>query len=112
MPLISMKRLFYPKWWLQATGYFDTLKGRFGPDSILFAPSPAGPSAEAAEEQTSSSLRYYAGILLTSAVSCLVTLSLMHYYMSLTSGNGLMGAAKGGLFSRRADYAPIPDASL
>ena len=46
MPLISVcVSLLVPP---QATGYFDTLKGQFGPGSILFAPNP---SSEAAEEQ-------------------------------------------------------------
>jgi dipeptidase len=39
-PHITMKRLFYPLWWLQMTGYFDSHINS-GPDTIMFAPSPA-----------------------------------------------------------------------
>lgn len=46
-PQIMMKRLFYPKWWLQATGYFNQ-HGNFGPGVILFAPNP-NPDTDTAE---------------------------------------------------------------
>jgi hypothetical protein len=61
-PMISMKRLFYPKWWLEATGYF-LHKGNFGPNVILFAP-------DAAQQPTMS---YGAAVLLTAALSSLAT---------------------------------------
>jgi len=38
-PSISMHKLFYPKWWLEATGYFDN-KITAGPGVLMFAPSP------------------------------------------------------------------------
>uniref|UniRef100_A0A7S3H5K0 Dipeptidase n=1 Tax=Spumella elongata TaxID=89044 RepID=A0A7S3H5K0_9STRA len=123
MPEIMMRRLFYPKWWLQATGYFETLKGQFGPGVILFAPNPTagsantGVDADAAEAQTSSNLGYYAGLFLTSLLSCVLTMVAMHYYLKSTAtpnNNIGAGSAVSKLFfnSRRADYAPIPDANL
>jgi hypothetical protein len=36
---IAMKRLFYPAWWLKATGYFDS-KINTGPGVIMFSPGP------------------------------------------------------------------------
>jgi dipeptidase len=38
-PNIQMKKLFYPKWWLEATGYFNN-KINAAPGVILFSPSP------------------------------------------------------------------------
>lgn len=67
--------------------------------------------------QTSSNLAYYAGLLLTSLLSCALTMLGMHYYLASTATpNNNIGAssAVSKLFfnSRRADYAPIPDANL
>ena len=36
-----MHKLFYPKWWLDLTGYFKS-KINSGPGVILFAPGPDG----------------------------------------------------------------------
>jgi hypothetical protein len=36
---IAMKRLFYPAWWLNATGYFNS-KINTGPGVIMFSPGP------------------------------------------------------------------------
>lgn len=36
---VVMHKLFYPKWWLEATGYFDN-KITAGPGVLMFAPSP------------------------------------------------------------------------
>lgn len=39
---VTIKRMFYPRWWLQAVGFFDVGGNK---DGILFAPAPAAPSA-------------------------------------------------------------------
>jgi len=67
--------------------------------------------------QTSSNLGYYTGLFLTSLLSCVLTMVAMHYYLKSTATpNNHVGAgsAVSKLFfnSRRADYAPIPDANL
>lgn len=67
--------------------------------------------------QTSSNLGYYAGLFLTSLLSCVLTMVAMHYYLKSTAtpnNNIGAGSAVSKLFfnSRRADYAPIPDANL
>jgi len=36
---ITMKKLFYPKWWLEAVGYFDSTPNR-DPKAIMFAANP------------------------------------------------------------------------
>ena len=40
---IRMKKLFYPKWWLDAVGYFNN-KPQTGPDVIMFQPTPGSSS--------------------------------------------------------------------
>ena len=44
-PNIRMRKLFYPKWWLQATNYYNN-PGHFGPGVNLFAPNPTAPTAD------------------------------------------------------------------
>ena len=39
-PKINMNKLFYPKWWLDVSGYFLSRPNPMGPDTILFGPSP------------------------------------------------------------------------
>mmetsp|Transcript_4731 Transcript_4731/g.6492 ORF Transcript_4731/g.6492 Transcript_4731/m.6492 type:complete len:670 (+) Transcript_4731:1-2010(+) len=43
-PSLVMKRLFYPKWWLDLTGYWKNA-AVIGPDVILFDSNPAGSEA-------------------------------------------------------------------
>lgn len=38
-PVIGITRMFYPEWWLKATGFFE-IKGIRDKDTILFQPSP------------------------------------------------------------------------
>lgn len=92
-PLITMKRLFYPKWWLQASGYFDRLHGHFGPDAILFAPSPLG-----------SSVGYYAGLLFTALVSGAASVAVVLYVLQRQQQGKLHGAS---VFAARHEYTPI-----
>ncbi|RYY72446.1 hypothetical protein EON63_20840 [archaeon] len=40
-PSIHMQKLFYPKWWLDTTGYFTHPPNK-GEGVILFAPQPEG----------------------------------------------------------------------
>jgi hypothetical protein len=91
-PLITMKRLFYPKWWLQATGYFEH-HGNFGPGVILFEPSPTEVSAQAA------SISYSAAMVLTAVVSSILTVMGTLYYVRSREG-------------KRHEYAPIPSVTL
>ena len=39
-PKIQMNKLFYPKWWLETSGYFNSVPNPMGPDTILFGRSP------------------------------------------------------------------------
>ena len=97
-PDINMKRLFYPKWWLEATGYFEH-KGQFGPDAILFAPSPTSSNS------ASASLSYYSGLILTSVISSIATAALVMYYFQQQGGGKVqMGA---GMYVPRHEYTPI-----
>lgn len=41
---IVMEKMFYPRWWLNATGYFNNHPD-FGPDTLLFASHPEGSSS-------------------------------------------------------------------
>jgi hypothetical protein len=43
-PTIQIKRLFYPRWWLEATGFFDHPGNK---DGILFSPNNGGVSDSA-----------------------------------------------------------------
>lgn len=121
-PLITMKRFFYPKWWLEATGYFEH-KGVFGPDTILFAPTPGSGSAAAGTGAgtgvavspvevgaTTSDAGWYAGLMMTAVLSSLATMAVVLYVLQ-REGKGAMHL--GGLelpkaFSgARHEYTPI-----
>ncbi len=39
-PNIKMVKMFYPKWWLNITGYFGN-PPNFGPGVLMFQPSPS-----------------------------------------------------------------------
>jgi len=69
---INMQKLFYPKWWLEATGYFAD-KPEKGPDTIMFASNPL-----TAEPPTTTS---FATVLLTAFVSSALTVALGLYYL-------------------------------
>ena len=89
-PSIVMRKLFYPKWWLEATGYF-LHKGNFGPGVILFEPTP--------ETATSSSaLSYTATMVLVAVCSSLVTVLGVMYVLHRQN--------------KRHEYAPIPSANV
>ncbi len=88
-PSIVMKKLFYPKWWLEATGYF-LHHGNFGPGIILFDPAPAA---------AHSSLSYTASLVLTAVASSLITVLVAMYVMNLRQ-------------SKRHEYTSIPSANL
>jgi len=89
-PSIVMRKLFYPKWWLEATGYF-LHKGNFGPGVILFEPTP--------ETVTSSSaLSYTATMVLVAVCSSLVTVLGVMYILHRQN--------------KRHEYAPIPSANV
>lgn len=90
-PSIVMRKLFYPKWWLEATGYF-LHKGNFGPGVILFEPTPATTAS------SSSALSYTATMVLVAVCSSLVTVLGVMYVLRRQS--------------KRHEYAPIPSANL
>ena len=90
-PMINMKRLFYPKWWLEATGYFNH-HGNFGPDVILFTPTPTATAGH-------SSVGYSAAMVLTAVASSVVTLLATMYVLKARQ-------------DKRFEYAPIPSANL
>jgi hypothetical protein len=96
-PLITMKRLFYPKWWLLATNYFEH-HGNFGPGVILFAPNPTDADAGA-----TSGVAHFAGLLLTSMVSCAVTVAAVMYYLRRQEKVHMTG----GVRIARHEYTPI-----
>lgn len=83
-PTITMKRLFYPKWWLQATGYF-LHHGNFGPDTILFQPSPDTVAAP--------TMSYGTAVLFTAVLSSIATVVGTLYVLKLKD--------------KRHEYAPI-----
>ena len=91
-PSIVMRKLFYPKWWLEATGYF-LHKGNFGPGVILFEPTPATVVAA-----SSSALSYTATMVLVAVCSSLVTVLGVMYVLHRQN--------------KRHEYAPIPSANL
>ena len=91
-PQIFMKRLFYPKWWLQATGYFEH-HGNFGPGVILFEPTPT------VVDGSASSVSYPAAVVLTAVLSSIVTMLATMYYIKSRE-------------AKRYEYTPIPSANL
>ena len=91
---IRMKKLFFPKWWLNATGYFNH-HGHMGPGVILFDPSP---EAEAIRNQES--VNYTTTLLLTALVSSILTVMATVY--ALNSNKREV----------RHEYTPISSANL
>ena len=74
-PAIEMQKLFYPKWWLEATGYFDS-KITTGPGVILFNPSPNKSSATLGGGGGGGGEYSLQTLMLTSCVSSLLTVLL------------------------------------
>mmetsp|Transcript_15414 Transcript_15414/g.25781 ORF Transcript_15414/g.25781 Transcript_15414/m.25781 type:complete len:167 (-) Transcript_15414:1028-1528(-) len=70
---ISMTKLFYPKWWLEAVGYFDKNKGNFGPGVILFEPSPTSGTGGGVN-----AMGVLSACILTSMASVALTLYVLH----------------------------------
>lgn len=93
-PQIFMKRLFYPKWWLEATSYFDH-HGNFGPGVILFEPTPAA----VVDAGASSTVSYTAAIVLTAVLSSIATMLATMYFIRARE-------------SKRHEYTSIPSANL
>lgn len=78
-PHITMKRLFYPLWWLQLTGYFNSHINS-GPDTIMFAPAPASGAG---------------ALLLTAFVSVCATLGVVY----MLQKKGVVPAVQRGEYS-------------
>ncbi|CAE7770790.1 unnamed protein product [Symbiodinium microadriaticum] len=71
---IKMRRLFYPKWWLDAVGFFNSTPNR-DPKAIMFAPNPAAPvstEGELAYTHASYMTGIVAAALLASAASVVI----------------------------------------
>lgn len=68
-PHILMKKLFYPVWWLKATGYFDSLPNS-GPDVIMFAENA----------QAEASRQAFMAAAVSSVLSVAATLAVVYYF--------------------------------
>jgi hypothetical protein len=79
-PLITMKRFFYPKWYLQATGYFNH-PGTFGENVILFQPTPGTAEVPVSPVALTSDAGYYGGLLLTAALSSVASVMAVLYVL-------------------------------
>ena len=67
---VEMTRLFYPAFWLKATGYFDS-KINSGPDVIMFTPSPFSGFTWA----------WFAALFFTAVFSSVLSLSVAYMLM-------------------------------
>lgn len=83
---ISMKKMFYPKSWLEATDYFK-LKGNTGEGVILFEPSPISGSTS------------YSSLIFTAISSCIISMTLGFFIANKI--NNASGQPN------RNDYMPI-----
>jgi hypothetical protein len=85
---IKMTKMFYPKWWLDAVGYWDLGPNR-DPHAIMFAPAPGANPAAAEGELVYTRASYLSGVigaaLFASALS--VTLGFVLAKRMLTPGN-------------------------
>jgi len=84
---INMKKLFYPKWWLDAVGYFENGPNR-DPKAIMFAPNSVA-------SQSSSSAGVVASVLLASTLSVIA---------GFVIGRNMQG--------KRSEYMVIGDSNL
>jgi hypothetical protein len=80
-----MKKLFYPKWWLDITGYWKN-KPNIGPGVILFDPSPSLPS------DSESLARYYkdgtiSALFFTAILSSALTLLAGLFFIRIRERN-------------------------
>lgn len=68
---IAMVKMFYPRWWLNATGYFDK-KPIWGPGVLMFQGSPVAVEQATPAAAHSAQLKYSAAYLLLCTVGALV----------------------------------------
>jgi hypothetical protein len=64
---IEMKKFFYPKFWLESTGYFDN-KINAAPGVILFSPNPVESALSSSSSSSVLSFSYSTFILATGTV--------------------------------------------
>ncbi len=91
-PTIDMKQLFYPKSWLDATGYFKN-KINTGPDVILFSPGPS--SSANGQDPHHFTLHFHlislAILVVATSILILLTVCYKCYEIEKTKGKGLNG---------------------
>lgn len=101
-----MTRLFYPAWWLKATGYFDS-KINTGPGVIMFASNPS----------SSTGWAWLLALLFTAMFSSIISLTVGYALMNkrVLDSRGrvhvetprLPFSFTPGAMNRRADYVAI-----
>lgn len=102
---VEMTRLFYPGWWLKATGYFDS-KINTGPGVIMFASNPYGGNG----------WTWLIALLFTAVFSSIVSLTVGYALMNkrvdsrgrvLVQAPRMPFALTPGAIKRRTDYVAI-----
>eukprot|EP01041_Mallomonas_annulata_P001289 gene1289-2493_t len=72
-PAVHMQKLFYPKWWLELTGFFNS-KAAVGPNTLVFAPNPF------ASTSSSNTMVMIMSVIICSAFSLFVGVHLGRKY--------------------------------
>jgi hypothetical protein len=95
-PNLKMKKLFYPKWWLDLTGFWKNPPVT-GPDVILFQPAPA-------DNPVFTTSALVKAVAWSALVSCAVTLLVGAYLFRHRERTIKLSGALG---VRRAEYIEI-----
>ena len=95
-PSLKMKKLFYPKWWLDLTGFWKNPPVT-GPDVILFQPAPA-------DNPVFTTSALVKAVAWSALVSCAVTLLVGAYLFRHRERSIKLSGALG---VRRAEYIEI-----
>jgi hypothetical protein len=84
-PDINLKKLFYPAWWLEAVGFFNT-QVNTAPGTIMFAPNPNTGLTQSGSSR-GLSFGFWLSVLFTAVVSSLVTVYVSRFVAN-KSGRG------------------------
>ena len=79
-PSISLQRIFYPQWWLQAVGYFNNQPNR-NPAANLYEPAPSLPTPAKGQnyDKGVSISVYYMSMLFTCVCTTVMVMLGMSY---------------------------------
>lgn len=98
---LQMKKMFYPKWWLDLTGFWKNAAVK-GPDVIMFQPAPPVTTTPSSSPYFSVGAMINA-VVVTAVATCALTALAGAYFLRSKERNSRLSS----LGSRRHDYIAI-----